>query len=136
MAINLDRNQRWLQSKKDLLHKFGISVHFSTIHANYYSAWQYVTKEDSRFIQSLHHPDLVNCHPPTTTLASVANHCRPRKKQSLPTDELVEERSYGDDDAKLESVYNNSNLPNSAKRKKKRMSSYELSEIIVAKNQN
>ena len=134
MAIKLDRNQRWLQSKKDLLHKFGISVHFSAIHANYYSAWQYVTKQDSRFIQSLDHPDLVNCHSPRTTLASVANHSRPTKKKSSPVDELVEERSYEDDDAELESVDNNYNLPNSTKRKKKRMSCYELSEIIVAKN--
>ena len=119
MALKLDRNQRWLQSKKDLLHKLGISVHFSTIHTNYYSAWQYVTKKDSRFIQSLDHPDVVNCHPPRTTLASVANHSRPTKKQSPPTDELVEERSYEHDDAELESVDNNYNLPNSAKRKKK-----------------
>ena len=134
MAIKLDRNQRWLQSKKDLLHNFGISVHFSAIHANYYSAWQYVTKEDSRFIQSLDHPDLVNCHPPRTTLASVTNHSRHTKKKSSPADELVEERSYEDDDAELEGVDNNYNLPNSAKRKKKRMSCYELSEIIVTKN--
>ena len=134
MAIKLDRNQRWLQSKKDLLNKFGISVHFSAIHGNYYSAWQYVIKQDSRFIQSLDHPDLVNCHPPRTTLASIANHSRPTKKKSSPADELVEERSYEDDDAELESVDNNYNLPNSAKRKKKRMSCYELSEIIVAKN--
>ena len=42
----LNKNQRWLQCKKSLLEKFGISVDFSAIHANYYSAWQYVTKED------------------------------------------------------------------------------------------
>ena len=38
MAVKLNKNQRWLQSKKLLLEKFGISVHFSAIHANYYSA--------------------------------------------------------------------------------------------------
>ena len=68
MAVKLDRNQRWLQSKKFLLEKRGISVCFSAIHSNYYSAWQYVTKQDSRFIQSVGHPHLANYHQPSTTL--------------------------------------------------------------------
>ena len=40
MAVKLNKNQRWLQSKKLLLEKFGISVHFSrftrttTVHGN------------------------------------------------------------------------------------------------------
>ena len=50
-----------------LLAKFGISVCFSAIHTNYYSAWQYVTKEDSGFIQSFGHPDLMNYHSPRMT---------------------------------------------------------------------
>ena len=50
-----------------LLDEFGISVHFSAIHTNYYSAWQYATKEDSGFIQSFGHPGLTNYHPPRMT---------------------------------------------------------------------
>ena len=57
MAIKLDRNKRWISSKRFLLESYGISVHFSEIHHNYYSAWKYVTKEDKRFIESKDHPD-------------------------------------------------------------------------------
>ena len=59
MAIKLDRNQRWLSSKRNLLERCGISVHFSSLHRNYYSAWQYVTKEDEEFIESVNHPDFL-----------------------------------------------------------------------------
>ena len=38
MAIKLDKNQRWLGIKRFLLERCGISVHFSVIHRNYFSA--------------------------------------------------------------------------------------------------
>ena len=38
MAVKLDKNQRWLPSKQFLLDRCGISVHFSCIHKNYFSA--------------------------------------------------------------------------------------------------
>ena len=41
MAIKLDRNKRWISSKRLLQESCGISVHFSEIHSNYYSAWKY-----------------------------------------------------------------------------------------------
>ena len=43
MAIKLDRCKRWLSSKRCLEDNHGISVHFSNIHHNYYSAWKYTT---------------------------------------------------------------------------------------------
>ena len=52
MAMKLDKNQRWLPSKRYLLERCGISVHFSDTHENYFSAWKYVTKEDRDYIQS------------------------------------------------------------------------------------
>ena len=115
IAIKLNKNQRWLQSKRSLLENFGISVHFSAIHANYYSAWQYVTKEDSGFIQSFGHPDLTNDHPPRTTLASATNHSRRRKKRSLALNE--EDTLCDNDEADLESVDKNERFQNSEKRK-------------------
>lgn len=63
-----------------MLEKFGISVHFSTIHTNYYSAWQYVTKGDSGFIQSFGRPDLTNYHP-RTNLAEKKKQLRPCGKR-------------------------------------------------------
>ena len=92
-----------------------------------------MTKEDSGFIQSLGHPDLSNYHPPRTILASVANHSRRRKKKSLALDEVVGDTLCDNDEAELESVDKGEHFVNSEKRKKKRMSSFELSEIVVAK---
>ena len=40
MAIKLQRCKRWLPSKKYLKAEYGISVHFSNLHYNYYSAWK------------------------------------------------------------------------------------------------
>ena len=101
MAVKLDRNQRWLQSKKFVLEKCGISVHFSAIHG-YYSAWQYVTKQDSRFIQSVGHPDLANYHQPRTTLTSLAKHSRPRKTPSCAAQiEYTSDEDYETTDDEL-----------------------------------
>ena len=46
MCVKIQNCQRWLPVKKFLSHSYGISVHFSSLHANYYTAWRYVTKED------------------------------------------------------------------------------------------
>ncbi|PIK50081.1 hypothetical protein BSL78_13007 [Apostichopus japonicus] len=41
-----------------LENQHGIVVHFSSTHANYYTAWQYVVQEDAGVLQSPGHPDL------------------------------------------------------------------------------
>ena len=128
--ITLDRNQRWLQSKKFLLEKCAISVHLSAIHSNYYSAWQYVTKQDSRFIESVGHPDLANYHQPRTTLGSLAKHSRRRKTPSFAAQtEYTSDKKFENTDDEISETN-----AKGVKRKKKRISSYEMSEIIVAKN--
>ena len=48
MGIKLDRCKRWLPAKNYLKDQHDISVPFSNLHYNYYSAWEYVTKEDDR----------------------------------------------------------------------------------------
>ena len=70
LAIKLDKCRRWLPSKKYLKRRHDISVHFSSLHHNYYSAWKYVIKEDQEFLQSDNHPDLWNSKPPKTNAAS------------------------------------------------------------------
>jgi len=60
MAIKLKHARRWLLVRKRLVDKHGINVNFSNVHANYYSAWLYVTKEDQAHVQSIGHPDLSN----------------------------------------------------------------------------
>ena len=59
MALKLNRNKRWLSSKRFLLERCGISaVHFSGLHRFYFSAWKYLTKQDKEFVESPGHPDL------------------------------------------------------------------------------
>ena len=89
----------------------GISVHFSAIHSNYFSAWQYVTKEDGYFIQSEVHPDLSD-GPPKTTKASIPN--KPRRSVSNEgeaeadlSEDVNEENSKEDQESKRRVRKNN-----------------------------
>lgn len=61
---------RWLPMRDYLSSNFDINVNFSNRHVNYYTAWQYVTKEDNSFLESENHPDLTNA--PRTLAASQA----------------------------------------------------------------
>ena len=70
MCLKLDRNQRWLRAKNYLNEKYGISAHFSSVHANYYTAWKYVTKDEEG------HPHLNNSEGPSTSKARMANRNR------------------------------------------------------------
>lgn len=131
MAIKLDKNQRWLQSKNILLQDFGISVHFSAVHINYYSVWRYVTKEDASYIESVDHPDLSNEYGPKTAMASVAR----RRKKRISSACQLNEVSDEDADSECEESDESTNIKTVPKKKirKKRLTSFELSEIIVAK---
>ena len=58
MAVKLSKCKRWLQVRKFLDERYRIKVHFSDIHNTYYTAYRYVTKEDSKALHSSNHPDL------------------------------------------------------------------------------
>ena len=45
---------------------YGVSVHYSSIHHNYYSAWKYVTKSDKDYVESDEHPRLQDAARPKT----------------------------------------------------------------------
>ena len=72
MVIKLNKIKRWLPIWKYLKNKWGVYVHFSDRHSNYYSAWLYTTKEYEHFIQSAGHPDLGNSGLTRTIAASQA----------------------------------------------------------------
>ena len=76
LAIKLDRVKRWKMVRQSIQDKYDICVNFSDHHSNYYSAYNYVTKQGN-FAQSPHHPDYVGS--PQT---SAASHSRKRE----PTD--------------------------------------------------
>ena len=82
MAVKLCKRGRWLQIKKYLNNKFGIQVHFSDNHNTYYSAYKYVTKEDSEAVHSSGHPDLTST--PKTEATSTSKK-RKDKKDSRAT---------------------------------------------------
>ncbi|PIK38625.1 hypothetical protein BSL78_24535 [Apostichopus japonicus] len=81
MAVKLDRPRRWLKVKSMLENQHGIVVHFSSTYANYYTAWQYVVKEDAGVLQSPGHPDL-GASPPATTSASTSRVLQASGEQS------------------------------------------------------
>ena len=126
MAIKLERCKRWLSSKRFLQQNYGISVHFSDVHHNYYSAWQYTTKEDKYVLESDSHPDLSDFKAPKTETASI---CRKKSVEHCEEDEQPNDSEDADDSPFDEYASG----PSKGKKGKKRMSSFELSEIIVTK---
>lgn len=122
MAIKLSRPQRWLSTRRLIQTPYGINVHFSNLHVNYFTAWQYVTKEDDDVLLSPDHPDLCNIGPPATLAASetVVEERRGRQEQEMEVEQSVEEDS----------------TTSSASKKRKRpprLSMFEVSEIAVSK---
>ena len=91
LAVKLRHRHRWLQVRNYLSRVHDINVNFSSNPANYFQAWQYVTKEDNRYIQSPNHPDFSNSEAPQTTHASAAlisrstTGCRGRRKSKKKT---------------------------------------------------
>lgn len=121
MALKLAKCKRWLTTRNYLADNFGINVHFSAVHVNYFSAWSYVTKEDLQYTESANHPDFTNA--PRTMAASQAR-CRSQNRAS------TSQEQYQDDNLVHDCV-----PPNSAKcARRSRMSNFEFSEIVRAKN--
>lgn len=121
MCVKLDRNQRWIASKRILQEEYGVSVHYSNVHYNYYSAWSYVTKADTEFIQSENHPRLSRVSQPRTNPASRRRHSRQNRFQSRGS---TRNADHCDDEG---SQHRSARTP----RKRKRMSAFEFSEIIT-----
>lgn len=113
MAVKMDRNVRWLQLKNALEEQHGIIVHFSCAHYNYYTAWRYVTKEDRYFIESEGHPNLRNTGAPRTDAACRRHH------------------NANTDDNTTNAVQQPAQVQ---RNKKKRLSAFDVSQIVVEHN--
>ena len=70
MAIKLNTTSRWRAIRRFVDNKHGNKLNFSDSHTNYYTAYEYVTKEDPNFVLSPGHPDLANTSTPNTTNAT------------------------------------------------------------------
>lgn len=125
LAIKLDRNQRWMMSKRYLRSTYGITVHYSSRHHNYNSAWLYVTKSDSEFKESSGHPDLRNRGERRTDLAS-----RGRRQSARREDDTVH---GGDGDETPNSDDSEPDQNESTTRRKRCLSAFEVSEIVIEK---
>ena len=114
MAVKLESRQyRWLKFRNFLDYNHGIKVNFSGVHVNYYSAWLYATKDDKEYIQSSNHPDLTNGDFPVTTNASL----------------LVQSAAVDSEPT----VTSDSEETDGRKRKRKRMSIFDMSQLAVSK---
>ena len=60
MAVKLNARRWWSKIRNYLDERLVVKVNFSTHHGNYYSAWQFTTKEHESYLQSDNHPDLTN----------------------------------------------------------------------------
>jgi len=84
MCLKLNMNKRWMPVKQKMSQEYGVQLHFSSAHINYYSAWKYTTKSDKNFIQSEKHPDLTQETSPRTK-AATSNRIRNKKNKIKPS---------------------------------------------------
>lgn len=125
MALKLNKVQRWLPSKRYLQERFGVSVHYSNVHHNYYSAWRYVTKSDTDYEESDGHPDLQNTPNPRTSKASMEKRKSTAETSEGPTKKACPRKSK----TKGKAAKRVKPVP-----KKKRLTPYLVSDLIVTKN--
>ena len=77
LSVKLFTSRRRVGVRHYLDKQKGVKVHFSDLHANYYSAWRYTTKKDSEYLESENHPDLMDS-PSSTQRASETLHSEKR----------------------------------------------------------
>ena len=111
MAIKLSTQKRWKGAKKFLMDTYDISVHFSTRHDNYYSAYKYVTEEDIDALHSPGHPNLASGKSPKTKASTKALRRAAKQRRSLES-----EAKPG---------------PSGVSKKKRRLSNLDVSELLL-----
>ncbi|CAB4033143.1 Hypothetical predicted protein [Paramuricea clavata] len=133
VPIKINKNQRWLPAKRYLQETYGISVHFSSIHANYFTAWRYVTKDDiADYEESEGHPDLTNaCEPPTM---KVHEALRKKRKSRLRRELAISSNAVQTENEHASEIANACKAKEGRPRKRQRLTSYQVSQIIVDKN--
>lgn len=134
LALKLDKIQRWLPIKNHLKLHHNITVHFSSEHANYYTAWKYVVKEDGCYVESVDHPALADAPPPRTLAASQAHIERTRMANASLSVEETGEGSHQleNDQNEIPVVCTDENEESS--RKRARLTSFDVAEAIIYHN--
>lgn len=88
MAVKLQKKCRWLHIRNILQSRYNVKVNFSNRHSNYYTAYQYVTKEDENPLHSDNHPDLSDHNTPNTTIATETRQGKKKNKQTKKRERL------------------------------------------------
>ena len=105
----------------------------------YYSAWLYTTKEDKEFLQSSNHPDLVSTGPPKTMSASKARVKRRRVETGNPSKDSASEEEgviagqEEEEEGGGSSTSRGSARKSAKQRRSQRLSSFQVSTIVVSK---
>lgn len=129
LCLKLNKSHRWLPAKNCLKEQYNISVHFSSVHANYYTAWKYVTKEDREVILSENHPDLWNSAGPSTMKAHLAKvEAKTKRKTGTLPIHANETGSSGEETGANEKTEVRRGKGN------KRLRAFDVAEICVAKS--
>lgn len=91
------------------------------------SAWKYVIKEDEEILESDNHPDLWNSKPPKTKAASCLKKTVSQKRERERSTDSGEE--CDDHNSVIEEGVSEEKTKSRSQKRKKRLSSFELSEI-------
>lgn len=136
LCLKLNKMQRWLPAKRYLKEHFNISVHFSSAHSNYYTAWKYVTKKDEHVVQSENHPDRNSIGPRTTKAHNAKAEIRIRKREREEASAEVISTSplQSEDDVNEDVEVEEGDGESEGKRRCKRLRPFDVSRIILAQN--
>lgn len=137
LCLKLNKSQRWLPSKKYLKENYNISVHFSNVHTNYYTAFKYVTKQDGDVVHSENHPDLWNSAGPSTMKAHKAKVEQKIMKRKYESGMALDHGMLpmcSSEDGNVEQTGKKDNTAADRGERNKRLKAFQVSEIVVAKN--
>jgi len=90
MAVKLSTLARLLQVRNDIDQTNGIQINFSEKYSGYYSAYQYITKEDKEAQYSPNHPDLQD--PPQTQRAIMGKRTKAIQRRNGRTKKVCKPR--------------------------------------------
>jgi hypothetical protein len=82
LCLKLSGPKRWKRVKEKLTDNHGVVVNFSDGHDNYYTAYRYVTKQDTQVYLSPGHPNLDEIGSPKTKYCVRAYRSASRKRSS------------------------------------------------------
>lgn len=105
LAVKLSGPMRWSRVKDLMTENYGVVLHFSDLHENYYSAYKYVVKEDGDVHHSNPHPNLQNTSSPKTKKCVQAYREKSRKRALLATEKPTSSRKLKERRLSNENVY-------------------------------